>query len=703
MKDWEPPACNPVSSIPPFLREKVECKINGPPLARKSGVEYPYNTLEKLESREGANLIVPPWLPARESLETQTPYRLDLALREKISFWKSLDSEWAVSVIANGLFFEFEHRPPPFCPPLKDFDFSESEREAVSEAVRELILKGAVIEIPPQTPGLYSRMFLVPKPNGAVRPVLDLKRLNQFMKKVPFKMEAFSSLRPLLKKGDWLVKIDLKDAYLHVPLAESAQRFVQFQWGGKSYRCRAMIFGITSAPRVFTKLMKVLITYARSFGIRIVIYLDDILILASSVSLSLAHRDFVLNVLVSAGFTINYPKSNLEPSQDLVFLGLRLQTLLMVVSLPHEKLRNLRRCAKALLQSKVTLRDLARFLGKAQSGAPAIVPANLHMFHLRRRLKEKLAESQEWDSALVLDSESISELRWWREKLEDFNGRSLIVESPTIRVVSDASAEGYGGFTGSWEVRHEPPVGWEGLSSNERELTAATNLVSIDFQSHTQGQVVEVLVDNITAAWTINRGYSASWGLFHIIKPFLAWCLDSDTTVVATYLPGALNYQSDGLSRKPFNRNDWGLRPELLPLIEEALGVVEVDFFASDTSTLLPRFFALPGSSRAEAYDAFMQKWSRLRGFANPPFNLIPRVLQKVEQDRATIVLIAPLWPSAIWWPDLMRLAVRFLPLPKEAFSKKEGQNPYEENPRWNAAAWLVSGNSFQKGSHQLQ
>ena len=47
------------------------------------------------------------------------------------------------------------------------------------------------------TPGFYSRLFLVPKKNRKLRPVIDLSILNQYIKKQPFKMETVKSVRPI--------------------------------------------------------------------------------------------------------------------------------------------------------------------------------------------------------------------------------------------------------------------------------------------------------------------------------------------------------------------------------------------------------------------------------------------------------------------------------------------------------------------------
>ena len=67
--------------------------------------------------------------------------------------------------------------------------------------------------------------------------------------------------------------------------------------------------------------MKPVIAFLRAMGIRLFIFLDDILIMASSYELAMQHTDLVIQVLTSLGFVINFPKSILIPSKVLAYLG----------------------------------------------------------------------------------------------------------------------------------------------------------------------------------------------------------------------------------------------------------------------------------------------------------------------------------------------------------------------------------------------
>ena len=86
----------------------------------------------------------------------------------------------------------------------------------------------------------------------------------------------------------------------------------------------------------------------------------------------------------------------------------------------------------------------------------------------------------------------------------------------------------------------------------------------------------------------------------------------------------------------------------------------EIDLFASVLTFLLPRYYSRVQDSQAWAIDAMSCPWTGLCLYFFPPFSLLPRVLQKVAQEGADLLLIAPLWPQRPWFLRLMSLLVDF-------------------------------------------
>ena len=102
--------------------------------------------------------------------------------------------------------------------------------------VEELLGKGAIVEVHNPRGGFYSNLFLVPKKEERQRPVINLKTLNSFVHTEHFKMEGIHTLRDLVNPDDWLAKVDLKDAYFAIPIHKSHHKYLRFMYQGKHYQ-----------------------------------------------------------------------------------------------------------------------------------------------------------------------------------------------------------------------------------------------------------------------------------------------------------------------------------------------------------------------------------------------------------------------------------------------------------------------------------
>ena len=131
-----------------------------------------------------------------------------------------------------------------------------------------------------------------------------------------------------------MFKIDLKDRFFAVPLAKNSQKYVRFQWKGKLYEFSCLCFGLSSAPRLFTKLMKMPISVLKKLCIRIMTYLDDMLLKGATLKELITAPDTPICLLQSLGFLINIRK---PIETHIEFLGLPVNFQDMTFSLPKEK------------------------------------------------------------------------------------------------------------------------------------------------------------------------------------------------------------------------------------------------------------------------------------------------------------------------------------------------------------------------------
>ena len=112
-----------------------------------------------------------------------------------------------------------------------------------------------------------------------------------------------------------------------------------------------------------------------------------------------------------------------------------------------------------------------------------------------------------------------------------------------------------------------------------------------------------------------------------------------------------------------------------------------------------PSLLQLASSPIGKATDAFLQDWSLVKGYANPPWNLIGRVLAKVEQQKAGLILVAPIWPSQPWYPRLLSLLVAH-PLRIDPQGRVMAEDLDLVPP---LAVWPISGNTTQVNDFQMR
>lgn len=238
--------------------------------------------------------------------------------------WKQQTTHsWSLSVISQG--YQIQWDSPQKSWRHKTMRLSLEDQQAVDVAVKTFLQSG-IIEVSPTQNRQYLSNFFTIQEKTKRRPILDCQILNKFVQCHHFKMEGLPALRDLIEPKDFMCKIDLKDAYVVVPIHPSSRPYLSFMNQGIVYQYRSLAFGLSVAPRVFSKLMRFAMEPLRKQGIRLVYYLDDICILASTKTEAEKNCKLVTNHLESLGFIINYQKSALRPSYTQEFLGFTFNT-----------------------------------------------------------------------------------------------------------------------------------------------------------------------------------------------------------------------------------------------------------------------------------------------------------------------------------------------------------------------------------------
>ena len=204
-----------------------------------------------------------------------------------------------------------------------------------------------------------------------------------------------------------------------------------------------MAFGLSPAPRVFTKLLKVVTAILRRQGLRLVIFLDDILLLNRSEEGARKDLKTALDLLQNLGFIINWEKSVVSPTQIMEYLGMVVDSIRMTFALPSIKVKEIKKlCERAIENRQISLRNMASILGNFTWAIPTIPFAVSHYrsmqgFYLKQSKKVK----GDLNKKFIISSEAETDLKWWVDNLERMNGKAFFPEKPDIEICSDASLD----------------------------------------------------------------------------------------------------------------------------------------------------------------------------------------------------------------------------------------------------------------------
>ena len=327
--------------------------------------------------------------------------------------WLNLTNDkFVLSVIASGYKLQFLNRPKVPSPTISTP--SSTNYLKIKNEICRLLNYGAIVKTSFNDDQYVSRVFVREKANGKSRLILDLKNLNKNINKIHFRMEDRVYIQKMISKDDFLVSIDLKDAFLSINLHPSSCKFTVFQFNNCRYMYKMLPFGLTSAPRVFSKVLRPVVTQLRSLGIKITAYLDDILIAASSKEICFNHLGIAMKLLQNLGFIINFEKSHMIPTKEIQHLGYIWDSQTMTLALPLEKIQKIVTSASKLLEMKeISLRQLSSFLGMAVSCSPGYDLAPLHYRHIQFCLIKYLHKCQDWDTKIFLTEGASKEIIWW--------------------------------------------------------------------------------------------------------------------------------------------------------------------------------------------------------------------------------------------------------------------------------------------------
>ena len=555
---------------------------------------------------------------------------------------------------------EFSDEPPVqlWTPYQRILD--KKQEQVIDQEIEKLLEIGVLNEVEMDENLFISPIFTVPKKGtDEHRMILNLKELNQYIEPHHFKMETFESTLKLIKPGSFLASIDLRHAYYSVNIAEKDRKYLCFQWKAKIFQYTCLPNGITSAPRIFTKLMKPVFSTLRKFGHKNSAYIDDSLLIGDSFDECSKNVQDTVFLLKHLGFFVHDKKSVFVPTQKITYLGNIIDTFSMTVYLPQEKVKRIKEeCWSLMIKKIVSIRVLAKVIGILVSSFSAVEYGPLHYRVLEKRKIEALKDKHgNFDSNINLNSAMKYELEWWYKNIET-QSRVINHGNPNFSITTDASLDGWGAIKNEEYINGR----WNDIEKtyhiNYLELLAIFYGIK-SFCKNITNVHVQLLSDNSSSVAHINNmGGIKSELMNDLTKSIWSWCSDRNIWISAAHIPGKSN-PADIASRK-FNDNvEWMLDKLVFQKLVKLWGTPSVDLFASRLNCQVPRFGSWKPDPDAEIIDAFSISWSDGYFYMFPPFSLVNRCIQKIIADKSETLMILPFWPTQIWFSLVMELLVQ--------------------------------------------
>ena len=556
---------------------------------------------------------------------------------------------------------------PAYCP-------NSIRGKALALEVESVLQKGAIEEAPLPSWGYYSRLFVTMKASGSWRPIIDLSHLNLMVLKMPFKMETLHSTLLSVRRGDWMVSIDLRDAYLQIPIHPESRKYLRFMVFGKVFQFKTLCFGLATAPQVFTRVMAPVSAILHSLGIRLRRYLDDWLIQASSRELVLLSLRTVLRLCNSLGIVVNWEKSQLVPTQTVCYLGVILDSINFRAFPAQKRIDKLLSIGDVFLSSvEQPARSWLELLGVLSSLTQLIpggrLPMRSFQFVLHRSWNR-----EDPDELIRWSPEIHQDLLWWlsRERLEQ--GISLEQVSPQLDLWSDASDVGWGAHLGDQVASGRWSSEELHSSINHRELLAIFYALQ-HFLPLVRSTSVAVYADNTTAvAYLRHQGGTRSALLNRTEQQLLRWAEVHSITLLPQFIMGRNNVLADALScPNQILGSEWTLKLSVFHRLRQRWPVM-IDLFATSQNHCCLPYFSPFHDPNSIGTDALLQRWDGWQAYAFPPYVLILAVLKKLRSSSGVLLtIIAPYWPQRPWFPELLELLVDgpvALPLDRDLLSQ---------------------------------
>ena len=403
----------------------------------------------------------------------------------------------------------------------------------------------------------------------------------------------------------------------------------------------------------------------------------------------------VIQLLLSLGFIINLKKSALSDAGAGIFRihpklkkDDHLATLLSQIA-------HVEKIGQKVRDQETTIQEVAQIIAMMVAAHPAILPAPLHYRQLEIAKLTAQTNGKSYESKMRVTPSMKTDLNWWIHYATSHNGRCLQVTHWDLTIESDTSTKGWGAScegknTGGPWTSHE--------TLSHQLLGAAYGIFSpevicltseIYHDSASLGQCHSNCISQQAGGYTMLITVEPSTGDLELVH----WQEDYHTCGA----PSRKIRCQSGLGITTHNRFHW---------LDAPLG--DFSSAADQEGPIHNRLVCLKDQFPASC---ILQLEARPRGLGSgciidlledhylyvfPPFALVPRCLHKIEKEKVTSLLVAPVWSNQPWFPLFLKFLIDFPillpPIPDTVTNPHSLNHPLAIKGHLPLAAWPVSG-----------
>ena len=586
-------------------------------------------------------------------------------LRSCLHEWENIKAnEHVLRIVKEG--YRLPLKSIPCCKEMQNNRSARDNELFVSGELENLLSKGCISKVSDK-PHVVNPLTVAYNKADKPRLVLDCRHVNPHLYQFKFKYEDSSVARQMFDKGDQLFSYDLKSAYHHIMIHQDDRTYLGLHWDGTYYVFNVLPFGIATAGFIFSKVMREVVKHWRENQMRVIMYLDDGLGGASTLTEATQVSSRVKSDLIRLGFLIAEDKCHWEPCQSLVWLGLVWDMKEGKLKVTQDRIEKMMKNMDSLFyflkrrpSRLISVKHLASVVGQLIS-TQAVLGNEVRL--RTRYAYECILARASWNAMVMVSESAEKEIKFWRENIDTMNAKGSLLsqltgsEASDAKLFCDTSGEGYGGYVtlddcdqgefkmfGSWNsIEADQSSTWRELEAVNRVVKSSTRFI--------ENKRTDLYTDNKNVETILKIG-SKKPVLHDISMEIKDVCLTHNIELNPKWIPRGQNVKADKLSRVS-DCDDWGVQSWVFDLLEKIWGPHTFDRFASYYNRKSENFNSKFWRKGTKGIDAFQQIWKGENNWLVPPVTMISSVSKKIKNEKCNCTLIIPEWKSAPFWPLL--------------------------------------------------